>query len=176
VTLTSAVFDAYEGAAACGGILGLANATITQSLPGTISVKPNGTPGLCHYTVTGNDGTATETQGGWIVVGNPAATLTPGGNNQSAGAGTALPQPLTITLNPGQSGGTMTGAGILFTTSGGTLSNGTTTGTSVIAQTNASGVASVTLTLPAAKGPVTITATDMFALGGLTVSFTATAN
>jgi len=46
----------------------------------------------------------------------------------------------------------------------------------VIAQTNGSGVASVTLTLPAAKGPVTVTAQDMMALGGTTVTFTATAN
>jgi hypothetical protein len=176
VTLTSAVFDAYEGASACSGTLGLANATITPSLPAMITVKPGGTPGFCHYTVTGNDGAATETQGGWIVVGNPAATLAQGGNNQSAGAGTALAQPLTITLTPGLSGGTQTGAGFLFTTSAGTLSNGTTSGTSVIATTNASGVASVTLTLPATKGPVTVTAQDQFALGGETVTFTATAN
>jgi hypothetical protein len=177
VTLTSAVFDAYEGAPACtGGSLALTNATITPAQPATITVTAGNTPGFCHFTVTGNDGAATETQGGWIVVGNPPATLTPGGNNQSASAGSPLAQPLTITLVPGQSGGTATGAGILFTTSAGTLSNGTTSGTSVIAQTNASGVASVTLTLPAAKGPVSITAQDMFALGGTTVTFTATAN
>jgi hypothetical protein len=102
--------------------------------------------------------------------------MTPGGDQQSASAGTALPAPLTITLAPGQSGGTATGAGILFTTSAGTLSNGTTSGTSVIAQTNGSGVASVTLTLPAAKGPVTVKAQDMFALGGITTTFTETAN
>jgi hypothetical protein len=176
VTLTSAVFDAYEGVPACSGILGLANATITPSLPAMIAVKPSSTPGFCHFTVTGNDGTATETQGGWIVVGNPPATLTPGGNNQSANAGTALPQPLTVTLNPAQSGGSANGAGFLFTTSAGTLSNGTTSGTSVIATTNASGVASVTLTLPSAKGPVTVTAQSEFALGGTTVNFSATAN
>jgi hypothetical protein len=176
VTLTSAVFDAYEGAAACtGGSLTLTNATITPAQMGTITVTAPSTPGFCHYTVTGNDGTATETQGGWIVVGNPPATLTPGGNNQSANAGTALANPLTVTINPGQSG-PVTGAGILFTTSAGTLSNGTTSGKSVIATTNASGVASVTLTLPAAKGPVTITGQDMLALGGTTVTFTATAN
>jgi hypothetical protein len=46
----------------------------------------------------------------------------------------------------------------------------------VIATTNASGVASVTLTLPATKGPVTITGQDMMALGGTTVTFSATAN
>ena len=77
---------------------------------------------------------------------------------------------------PGQSGGTATGAGILFTTSAGTLSNGTTSGTSVIAQTNSSGVASVTLTLPSTAGTVTVTAQDQFALGGVSISFTETAN
>jgi hypothetical protein len=177
VTLTSAAFDAYEGAPACaGGSLALTNATITPAQPGAITVTASATPGFCHFTVTGNDGTATETEGGWIVVGNPAATLTQGGNNQSASAGAALPLPLTITLNPAQSGGTATGAGFLFTTSAGTLSNGTTSGSSVIAVTNASGVASVTLTLPAAKGPVTVTAQSEFALGGATVTFAATAN
>jgi hypothetical protein len=176
VTLTSAVFDEYEGAAACSGTLGLANATITPSLPATITVKPGSAPGFCHFTVTGSDGTATQTQGGWIVVGNPAATLAQSGNNQSGSAGTALAQPLTVTLTPGQSGGTATGAGILFTTSAGTLSNGTTTGTSVIATTNSSGTASVTLTLPSSKGTVTVTAQDQFALGGASVTFTETAN
>ena len=176
VTLTSAVLDAYEGASACNGSLALTNPTITAATPATITVSAGSTAGFCHYTVTGNDGTATETQGGWIVVGNPAATLTQSGNNQSGSAGTALPQPLTVTLTPGQPGGTDTGAGILFTTSAGTLSNGTTSGTSVIATTNSSGAASVTLTLPSSKGTVTVTAQDQFALGGASLSFTETAN
>ena len=177
VTLTSAVFDAYEGAPACTVVsLALTNATIAASQPGTITVNAGSTPGFCHYTVTGSDGTATQTQGGWILVGNPPATLTQSGTNQSGSVGTALSQPLTITLAPGQSGGSASGAGILFTTSAGTLSNGTTSGTSVIALTNSSGVASVTLTLPSAKGTVTVTAQDQFALGGTSVTFTETAN
>jgi hypothetical protein len=177
VTLTSAVFDAYEGAAACsGGSLQLSSSTITASQPGSITVNAGNTPGFCNLTVTGSDGTATQSQGGWIVVGNPPATLTQSGNNQSGSAGTALSQPLTVTLNPGQSGGSAIGAGILFTTSAGTLSNGTTSGTSVIALTNSSGTASVTLTLPSSKGTVTVTAQDQFALGGASVSFTETAN
>jgi hypothetical protein len=69
-----------------------------------------------------------------------------------------------------------TGAGILFTTSAGTLSNGTTSGTSVIALTNSSGVASVTLTQPSSKGSVTVTPHDQFALDGASVAFTETAN
>jgi hypothetical protein len=177
VTLSSAVFDAYEGASACsGGSLTLTNDTITETQPATITVNAGSTSGYCHYTVTGSDGTATQTQGGWIVVGNPPATLTQTGNSQSGSAGTALAQPLTVTLNPGQSGGSSSGAGILFTTSGGTLSNGTTSGRSVIAQTNASGLASVTLKLPSSKGAVTVTAQDQFAFGGASVTFTETVN
>jgi len=176
VTLSSAVFDAYEGAAACSGSLALTNSTITATQSATITVNAGSTPGFCHFTVTGSDGTATQTQGGWIVVGNPAATLAQSGNNQSGSAGTALSQPLSVTLTPGQSGGSASGAGILFTTSAGTLSNGTTSGISVIATTNASGIASVTLTLPSSKGTVTVTAQDQIALGGVSVTFTETAN
>ena len=111
------------------------------------------------------------------MVGKPAATLAvTGGNNQSGSAGTALPQSLAVTLSSIPSGFTNTGAGILFTTSAGTLSNGTTSGTSVIAQTNGSGIASVTLTLPASKENVTVTAQDQFALGGASVTFTETSN
>ncbi|MGB7985973.1 MAG: glycoside hydrolase family 44 protein [Terracidiphilus sp.] len=176
VTLSSAVFDAYDGAAACSGTLALTNALITATQPAIITVNAGSSPGFCHYTVTGNDGTATQTQGGWIVVGNPPATLTQSGNNQSGSAGSALSLPLTVTLNPGQSGGSANGADILFTTSAGTLSYGTTSGSSVIAQTNSSGVASVTLTLPSSKGAVTVTAQDQFPLGGASVIFKETAN
>jgi hypothetical protein len=177
VTLSSAVFDAYEGVPACGDSLVLTNRSITASTPAVITVNAGGAPGFCHYTVTGSDGASTQTEGGWIVVGNPSATLVASsGNNQSGGAGTALPQPLTVTLSPGQSGGGSTGAGILFTTSAGTLSNGTANGSSVIAQTDSSGAASVTLTLPSTKGAVTVSAQDMFAVGGASVTFTETAN
>ena len=82
---------------------------------------------------------------------------------------------MTVTLNPGQSGCSAKGASILFTTSAGTLSNGTTSGTSVIAVTNSSGAASVTLTLPS-PGTVTVTAQDQFALGGASVIFAEIAN
>ena len=132
VTLSSAVFDAYEGAAACNGTLLIGNATITATQPATITVNAGSTSGFCHFTVTGSDGTATQAQGGWIVVGKPAATLAvQSGNGQTGSAGTALSQSLAVTLSPGQSGGSSNGAGILFTTTAGTLSNGTTSGTSV---------------------------------------------
>src|ERR1017187_5280139 len=177
VTLTSAAFDAFEGAPACSGSLTLTNATITTTTPATITVNPGSTTGFCHYTVTGNDGSSTQTEGGWIVVGNPAASLAvQSGNNQSGSAAAALAQSLAVTLSSVPSGFTAGGASILFTTSAGTLSTGTNSGTSVIAQTNASGIASVTLTLPSSKGAVTVTAQDQFALGGASVTFIETAN
>ena len=78
------------------------------------------TPGFCHFTVTGTDSGATQTQGGWIVVGNPAATLAKtSGDGQTGTNGTVLPQALTVTLTPGASGGSNTGASVLFTTSAG---------------------------------------------------------
>ncbi len=177
ITLSSAVFDAFEGATACSGSLSLTNPVITAAMPATIAVNPGSTPGFCHYTVTGNDGVSTQTQGGWIVVGEPSATLAvSGGNNQSGSAGTALSQELAVTLSSVPAGFTNTGADVLFTTSAGTLSNGTTTGTRVIGTTNSSGVASVTLALPPSAGTVTVTAKDQFALGGASVTFTEKAN
>jgi hypothetical protein len=178
VTLSSAVFDTFEGATACSGTLTLTNPTITPTTSATITVNPGSTPGFCHYTVTGNDGASTQTESGWIVVDKPAATLVvTGGNSQSGSAGSALSQSLSVTLTP-PAGTTFTanGASVLFTTSAGTLSNGATSGRSVIATTNSSGVASVTLTLPSASGKVTVTAQDQFALGGASVTFTETAN
>ena len=166
VTLASAVFDSFEGAAACNGTLTLTTSTITTSQPGEITVNAGSTPGFCHFTVTGTDPGATQTQGGWIVVGNPAAALAKtGGDGQTATHGTTLPLPLTVTLTPGQSGGGNSGASILFTASAGSLSNGTNTGSKVIAITNSSGVASVTLTLPSTAETVTVTAEGPYGLG-----------
>jgi hypothetical protein len=177
VTLNSAVFDAFEGATACSGRLTLTNPTITPTTPASITVNPGTTQGFCHYTVTGNDGTSTQTASGWIVVGKPAATFAiTGGNSQSGSAGTALAQSLSVTLSSVPSGFSATGASVFFTTSAGTLSNGTTSGSSVIATTNSSGIASVTLTLPSSKGTVTVTAQDQFALGGTSVTLSETAN
>jgi hypothetical protein len=174
VTLSSAVLDSYESVSACGGTPVITAATLTPAQPGAITVNAGTTPGFCHFTVTGSDGTATQTEGGWIVVGNPPATLSQTGDGQSGAHGQALTDPLTVTLLPGQSGGASTGASILFTTSAGSLSNGTTSGTSVIAVTNSSGVASVTLTLPASTGKVTVQAQAPIALGATEISFTET--
>jgi Glycoside hydrolase family 44 len=179
VTLSSAVFDSYEGASACtGGGLTLTTSAIASGANGEITVNAGSTPGFCHFTVTGNDGTATQKQGGWIVVGNPAATLAKtSGDGQTGTHGTQLPLPLILTLNAGQSGGSAAGASILFTApSGGTLSNGTTSGPKVIAITNGSGVASVTLTMPSTTGTVTVNAEGPFALGHPQATFTEHSN
>jgi hypothetical protein len=110
------------------------------------------------------------------VVGNPSGTVSiTSGNGQSGARGSSLSAPLTVTLNADASGLTNQNAEIFFTTSAGTLSNGTTNGSKVIATTNASGVASVTLTLPSTAGTVTVTAQSQFALGGTSVTFTETA-
>jgi hypothetical protein len=177
ITLSSAVFDSFEGSAACtGGTITLTTPTITTTANGEITVNAGSTPGFCHFTVTGSDGTVTQTQGGWIVVGNPAATLAnTSGNGQTGTHGTALPTPLTVTLSAGQSGGSASGASILFTASAGSLSNGTTSGAKVMAVTNSSGVASVTLTLPSTAEVVTVTAEGPYGLGHpVAASFTET--
>ncbi|HXY06232.1 MAG TPA: glycoside hydrolase family 44 protein [Terriglobales bacterium] len=176
VTLSSAVSDSFEGAPACSGTLTLTEPMITPSQPGTITVHAGSTPGFCHFTVTGDDGSVTQTEGGWIIVGNsPADLAASGGNEQTGGVSTTLTQPLTATLTPGESGGVASGASILFTTSAGTLSNGTTTGSKVMAVTNSSGVASVTLTLPSTAQTVSVQAEAPYALGNAIANFTETA-
>jgi hypothetical protein len=179
VNLSAVVVDGFEGSTAClGETINLTGSTIASTAPGEITVNAGATPGFCHFTVTGTDGTASQTQGGWIVVGNPAATLAKtSGDAQSGSPGSVLPQALTVTLAPGASGGTNTGASILFTASAGSLSNGTSSGSKVIAITNSSGVASVTLTLPSSAASVTVTAEGPYGLGHpVAPAFTETAN
>jgi hypothetical protein len=71
-------------------------------------------------------------------------------------------------MNPGQSGGSASGATVFFTATGGTLSNR-------IDTTDSTGKASVTLTLPATAGTVHVTAEGQYALGHPQVTFTETA-
>ena len=176
VTITHVAFDSFEGSPACNGTFNITNNTIYQYWPSFIYVTAPTTPGFCHYTVTGNDGTVTSTQSGWIVVGNPSGTVSiTSGNGQSGAHGTTLSVPLTVTLNAGASGLSAQNAEIFFTASAGTVSNGSTSGSKVIATTNGSGVASVTLTLPSSPGTVSVTAQSQFALGGTTATFTETA-
>jgi len=168
VTLGTPISDTGISVAVTG-------ASLSSSQNGSITVTAGSNPGFYHYSVPGTDSSAKTNQGGWIVVGNPAATFTTSGNGQSGKAGSALANPLTVTLAAGSSGGFDSGASVLFSTNAGTLSNGTTSGTQVIAVTNSSGVASVTLTLPATAGTVKVTAEGPYGLGHPTAAFTETA-
>ena len=175
VTLGSATFDenytsSGAQAGAGGSTIAVTSSTATTTLPGAITVTAGPTPGFYHFNVTGTDGSGvTQTQGGWIVVGNPAATLTKTGDGQSGTIGTTLT--ISVTLNPGSSGGTNTGATIFFSTDAGSFAGAA----SQIVQTNSSGVATATLTLPSSAGTVHVTAEGPFGLGHPVVTFTETA-
>jgi hypothetical protein len=146
--------------------------TVTQLMlspghGGVITVTAGTTPGFYHYSVPSTDSTGVaQQQSGWILVGNPPALLTKTGDNQKGTAGTNLN--LTVTLNPGQSGGSTVGATIFFTASAGTLSSRTLT-------TDSTGKATVVLTLPSTPGTVHVTAEGQYALGHPEVTFTETA-
>ena len=167
VTLGSAQFDSGS---TNGGTISIATAFVTTTANGAITISTGSTPGFYHFTVTGQDSSGvTQTQGGWVLVGNPAATLAKTGDNQSGAANANLA--LSVTLNPGSSGGTNTGASVLFTTDLGNLGGAT----QQIVTTNSSGVASVTLTLPASAGAVHVTAEGPYGLGHPVATFTETA-
>jgi hypothetical protein len=141
--------------------------TLSHGKEGSITVTAGQTPGFYSYTLSGDDSTGVaQVQSGWILVGNPPASLTKTGDKQKGAVGTQLN--LSVTLNPGQSGGSAVGGTILFTTSAGSLSSRTVV-------TNSSGVAAVVLTLPASPGAVHVTAEGQYALGHPEVTFTETA-
>lgn len=150
-----------------GGItLTVTQPTLSPHHNGRIKVTAGSTPGFYHYTVPSTDTTgAAQSQSGYIVVGNPPATLTKTGDHQSGPPGGKLN--LSITLNPGKSGGTAAGGTIFFTTSAGTLSSRT-------VATDSTGNAPVVLTLPASAGTVHVTAEGQYALGHPVVVFTET--
>ena len=135
--------------------------TITPTQPGMVTISvPSGTaPGFYPFSVTGAQNFPTF-QKGWVIVTNPAATFTKTGDNQTGGS-----LPLKVTLAPGSSGGTASGASILFTTDKGTLSQR-------IVNTDSSGNASVTLTLPSGSGTATVTAEGPYGLGHPVATFT----
>ena len=141
--------------------------TVTTTQRGSIAVTAGTTPGFYHYTIPSSDSTGVaQQQSGWILVGNPSATLSKTGDNQKAAAGSKVN--LSITLNPGQSGGSAAGGTILFTASAGSLS-------SRIVTTDSSGKAAVVLTLPSTAGAVHVTAEGQYGLGHPVVTFTETA-
>ncbi len=171
VTLTAASFDSG------GGTMSITNANVTQTPSNAaITVTAGTTPGFYHYTVTSKDSSSViQKQGSWIIVGNPPATLTQTGNGQTGGVSTTLT--LSVTLVPGTSGATSgAGATIRFTTDAGTLSGGTAgNATTQLVTTNSSGVATVTLTLPATAGPVTVIVEGPYQLGHPIAKFSETA-
>lgn len=157
VTLTSAQSDS-------GISVSNTMPSLTPSQKGTITITAASTPGFYHFTVAGNDNTGVQqTQSGWILVGNPAASLTKTGDGQNGAAGTQLT--LSVTLSPGQSGAALQGASILFTADAGTLSTR-------IVPTDGTGKAAVALTLPNTAGPVHITAQGPVPLGHPVATFT----
>ena len=89
-------------------------------------------------------------------MGNTAATFTKTGDKQKGAAGSQLT--LSVTLIPGQSGGSASGATVFFTTNAGSLA-------SRIVDTDSTGQASVVLTLPSTAGSVRVTAEGQYALG-----------
>jgi hypothetical protein len=163
----------------------ISNSTVNAGQQDGVQVVAGNTPGFYSFSVPATDGSGVSTtQNGWVLVTKPASTLAKtAGDAQTGTVGTALPVVLTVTLSPGSSGGTATGASVFFTTSAGSLTTVSTgngekifTGSKVIALTNGSGVANVTLTLPATAGQVTVTAQGPYGLGHPVVTpFTETA-
>ncbi len=134
---------------------------------GKITVTAGTTPGFYRYTVPSTDNAGvTQQQSGWILVGNPPASLTKTGDKQKGAVGSQLN--LSVTINPGSSGGSAAGGTIFFTTSTGSLSNR-------IMTTDSSGKAAVVLTLPSTAGTVHVTAEGQYGLGHPQVMFTETA-
>jgi hypothetical protein len=153
--------------------LTVVNVTITSTASASIRVTAGNTPGFYHFSVPASNNT---TQSGWIVVGKPAATLSASnGGLQTGSVNTTLPQPLTVTLAPGQSGGSAAGASILLTTSGGLLSNSSVSGRRVLVTTDSAGTASVMLTLPGSAGQFGVKAEGPYGLGHPVVIFNETA-
>ena len=160
VTLTSQQSDS-------GISVALTQPSVTPSQTGTITVTAGSIAGFYHFSLTASDGSGvSQTKDGWILVGNPPATLAKTGDGQSAARGTQIS--LSVNLNPGSSGGTNQGATIYFTTDAGTLST-------ALVTTDTNGNAAVTLTLPSSPGIVNVTAQGQYELGHPVAVFVETA-
>jgi hypothetical protein len=180
VTLQTAAFNSGYTA---GGTLTITQSSVTAGQNGAITVSAGTTPGFYQSSVTGVDGSGvTQTKDGWIVIGNPSATLT--NNNTPATGAVGTQVTLSVTLNPGLSIGSPTcgappcppaftaGASVLFTVNAGSLSGGvypvnsTNSTMQQIAVVDGNGHASVNLTLPVTSGAqVNVTAEGPYALG-----------
>ncbi|MGA7909762.1 MAG: glycoside hydrolase family 44 protein, partial [Candidatus Sulfotelmatobacter sp.] len=92
----------------------LTQSSITPSQSGTVTITAGNNPGFYHFGVTGSEsGGVAQAQDGWILVGNPAATLAKTGDGQTGLHGTQLN--LSVTLSAGSSGGVNQGASVFFT-------------------------------------------------------------
>jgi hypothetical protein len=141
--------------------------TLSTGHNGKITVTAGTTPGFYHYTVPSTDTTGVaQRESGYILVGNPPASLSKTGDKQKGTVGSQLN--LSVTLNAGQSGGSAAGGTVFFTTSAGSLS-------SRIVTTDSTGKAAVVLTLPSTAGTVHVTAEGQYGLGHPVVTFTETA-
>jgi hypothetical protein len=159
VTLGAPTFDS-------GITVVVSQPTLSKGGNGKITVTAGTTPGFYHYSVPSTDTAGiTQEQGGYILVGNPPASFTKTGDRQKGAAGSQLN--LSVTLNPGESGGSAAGGTVLFTTSAGSLS-------SRIVDTDSSGNAAVVLTLPSTAETVHVTAEGQYALGHPVATFTET--
>ncbi len=145
----------------------LSQPTLSKGHNGKITVTAGSTPGFYHYNVSSTDtaGVAQQ-QGGYILVGNPPATFTKTGDKQKGAAGSQLT--LSVTLIPGQSGGSASGGTVLFTANAGSLS-------SRIVTTDSTGKATVVLTLPVTARTVSVTAEGQYSLGHPVATFSETA-
>jgi Glycoside hydrolase family 44 len=160
VTLGTPTFDS-------GITLVVSQPILSAGHAGKIIVTAGTTPGFYHYSVPSTDTSGVaQQQGGWILVGNPPASFAKTGDQQKGAAGSQLT--LSVTLNPGQSGGSAAGGSVLFTTSAGSLS-------SRIVTTDSTGKAAVVLTLPPTAGTVRVNAEGQYALGHPLATFTETA-
>ncbi len=146
----------------------IAQPVVTSSQNGVVNITAGPQPGIYRYTVTGSDSAnIVQNQSGWILVGNPSATLSASRTAQTVRAGAQVT--LSVMLDPGQSGGTPAGAPILFTGDAGSLSVREVT-------TDASGQASVTFCMPFSEGTAHVTAEGPYGLGHPVVIFTETAS
>ncbi len=162
VTLTSATGSG-------GMTLSIARKEMNSLANGEIVVKTPANPGLYSFSVSGKDSAGTvQTQQGWVVATVPASRITKTGDNQTGKPGATIK--LTATFVQGASGGTGATSGgvdLLFSASGGALSQR-------IVRTQANGEATVELTLPSTHGPVTVSAVGPVFWGSPSATFTAT--
>src|SRR4029077_17114249 len=105
-----------------GITLMISQPTLGSGKKGSITLTAGATPGFYHFTVPSTDSAGVvQQQGGWIVVGNPAASLTKTGDNQKGLAISMMGLLVTHTaelVGVGAAGGT-----IFFSPTAGSLSS-----------------------------------------------------